>query len=130
MVKKRLNIVIKQYNYYKKKGINMEKIKAFNTKEVSTCSQDDTTRCSSSDATVEKEEQMNFNLELPVAMIGAGPIGLAAAAHLTIKEVPFIVFESGKTVGNNILEWQHIRLFSPWQYDIDKAARKLLEETN
>src|SRR5699024_4193821 len=47
-----------------------------------------------------------------------------------IKKVPFIVFESGKTVGNNILEWQHIRLFSPWQYDIDKAARKLLEETN
>ncbi|MFH4921510.1 NAD(P)-binding domain-containing protein, partial [Staphylococcus cohnii] len=108
----------------------MEKIKSFNTKEVSNCSQGETTCCSSSDAIVEKEEQMKFNLDLPVAIIGAGPIGLAAAAHLTIKKVPFIVFESGKTVGNNILEWQHIRLFSPWQYDIDKAARKLLEETN
>src|SRR5699024_5845892 len=41
-----------------------------------------------------------------------------------------IVFESGENVGHNILKWQHVQLFSPWQYDIDKAARQLLEETD
>src|SRR5699024_11068776 len=107
----------------------MEKIKSFNTKEVSNCSQGETTCCSSSDDIVGKEEQMRFDLDLPVAIIGAGPTGLSAAAHLTIKKLPFLVFESGKILGNNTLQWQHIRLFSPWQYDIDKAARKLLEET-
>jgi thioredoxin reductase len=66
---------------------------------------------------------------LPVAIIGAGPIGLAAAAHLKIRNQPFILFEAEKTVGANILSWKHIRVFSPWRYNIDKAARALLNET-
>ena len=69
-------------------------------------------------------------MDLPVAIIGAGPVGLAAAANLAIQKVPFVVFESGQNVAQNIRKWQHIHLFSPWQYDIDKAARKLLEETD
>lgn len=64
---------------------------------------------------------------LPIAIIGAGPVGLAAAAHLTVRNLPFILFESGNTVGSNILDWQHVKVFSPWRYNIDKAARKLLE---
>lgn len=32
--------------------------------------------------------------QLPVAVIGAGPIGLAAAAHLAERNVPFIVVEA------------------------------------
>ena len=63
---------------------------------------------------------------LPVAVIGAGPVGLAAAAHLTQRNIPFILFEAAESVGANILSWQHVRVFSPWQYNIDKAARKLL----
>ena len=108
----------------------MTNIKSFTTKALSNCSQEETTCSSSPEVTVEKEEQMQFNLDLPVAIIGAGPVGLAAAAHLTIQKVPFIVFESGENVGHNILKWQHVQLFSPWQYDIDKAARQLLEETD
>jgi len=63
---------------------------------------------------------------LPVAIVGAGSVGLAAAAHLMIRNQPFILFESGDTVAKSILSWKHIRIFSPWRYNIDHAARKLL----
>jgi thioredoxin reductase len=64
---------------------------------------------------------------LPVAVIGAGPVGLAAVAHLETRGIPFILFEAGSTVASNILSWKHIRVFSPWRYNIDKASRQLLE---
>lgn len=54
-------------------------------------------------------------------------MGLAAAAHLTIRRQPFILLEAGSTVASNILSWKHIRVFSPWKYNVDKAARQLLE---
>jgi len=63
----------------------------------------------------------------PVAVIGAGPIGLAAAAHLLEKGETPIVFELGDAVGASIREWGHVRLFSPWRYLVDPAARRLLE---
>lgn len=66
---------------------------------------------------------------LPVAIIGGGPVGLAAAAHLLKKGEKFIVLEAGDSVGSNMLEWGHVRMFSPWQYNIDKAAKELLEKT-
>lgn len=66
---------------------------------------------------------------LPVAIIGGGPVGLAAAANLLKKGEEFILFESGSEVGASILEWGHVRMFSPWQYNIDKTAKELLEET-
>lgn len=72
---------------------------------------------------------MDRTNSFPVAIIGAGPVGLAAAAHLTIRKQPFLLFEAGRTVAANILTWNHIRLFSPWRYTIDKAARQLLEQT-
>lgn len=70
------------------------------------------------------------NNSLPIAIIGGGPIGLAATAHLTLKNIPFIVFEAGQSVGQNMLSWSHVRVFSPWKYNIDKAAKELLEQTN
>ena len=66
---------------------------------------------------------------LPIAIIGAGPVGLAAAAHLAVRGIPFLVYEAGSTVAANVLSWKHIRVFSPWRYNIDKAARQLLEST-
>jgi thioredoxin reductase len=69
------------------------------------------------------------NMELPVAIIGAGPVGLAAAAHLAKRKQPFLLFEAGSTVGANVLDWGHINVFSPWRYNIDKAAEELLLET-
>lgn len=70
------------------------------------------------------------NNNLPIAIIGGGPVGLAAAAHLTIKDIPFIVFEAEQSVGQNMLSWSHVRVFSPWKYNIDKASKELLEQTN
>ena len=70
-----------------------------------------------------------FNLEgrLPVAVIGAGPVGLAAAAHLIAKGEEPLVLEAGERVGANVLEWGHVRLFSPWEYVVDSASAALLE---
>jgi thioredoxin reductase len=63
---------------------------------------------------------------LPVVVIGAGPVGLAAAAHLLERGLEPLVLESGGAVGSAVREWGHIRLFSPWQYDVDAAAGRLL----
>lgn len=63
----------------------------------------------------------------PVVIIGAGPIGLAAAAHLAERGLPFVVLEAGPEVGAAITGWGHTRLFSPWQYNLDTAAQRLLE---
>ena len=65
--------------------------------------------------------------ELPVAVIGAGPVGLAAAAHLVQRGIRPVIFERGESIGTSLLEWAHVRVFSPWRYNIDAAARALLE---
>ena len=71
---------------------------------------------------------MSQNAELPVAVIGAGPVGLAAAARLIERGIEPVVFEKGTSAGAAVLEWGHVRVFSPWKYNIDDAARELLEE--
>lgn len=63
---------------------------------------------------------------LPVAVIGAGPVGLAAAAHLLERGVTPIIFERGTAVGANVRHWQHVRMFSPWEFTVDKASTRLL----
>lgn len=67
------------------------------------------------------------NPELPVVVIGAGPAGLAAAAQLHSRDVPFLVLEAGEVAGAAVREWSHVRLFSPWSELIDPAAAELLE---
>lgn len=66
------------------------------------------------------------NTELPVVVIGAGPAGLAAAAHLRSRDVDVVVLEAGDHAGSAVSEWGHVRLFSPWSELIDPAAEKLL----
>ncbi len=65
---------------------------------------------------------------LPIAVIGAGPVGLAAAAHLVTRGLTPVVFERGAVAGATVAEWAHVRVFSPWEYNIDSAARALLEQ--
>src|SRR6516225_8884408 len=65
---------------------------------------------------------------LPVAVIGGGPVGLAAAAHLLSRGLPVKLYEAGNTVATNVLGWSHVRLFSPWRFNIDEAARSVLRE--
>jgi len=66
---------------------------------------------------------------LPVVIVGAGPQGLAAAAHLTERGVDAVVVERGTSAGAAVSEWGHVRLFSAWPELIDAAARRLLEST-
>jgi thioredoxin reductase len=64
--------------------------------------------------------------QLPVAVIGAGPVGLTAAAHLIARGIEPVVFESGDGVGASVREWSHVRVFSPWAYDVDPIAAELI----
>ncbi len=64
---------------------------------------------------------------LPVAIVGAGPVGLAAAAQLAIRDEPFVLLEAGPGAGTAVDAWSHVKIFSPWRYNIDRAARQLLE---
>ncbi|MGH8491195.1 MAG: NAD(P)-binding domain-containing protein [Gammaproteobacteria bacterium] len=70
-----------------------------------------------------------MNRSLPVAVIGAGPIGLAAAAHLVSRGETPIVFETGKGPGATILRWDHVRMFSSWAINLDPTAVRLLERS-
>ncbi|MGW0811553.1 FAD-dependent oxidoreductase, partial [Nonomuraea sp. NPDC002799] len=63
--------------------------------------------------------------ELPVVVIGAGPVGLAAAAHLAERNLGLVVLEAGEQAGASVAKWGHVRVFSPWKYNIDAAARRL-----
>jgi hypothetical protein len=71
---------------------------------------------------------MTAHLELPVAVVGGGPVGLAAAAHLVTRGVPVRLYEGGTTVGAHIRSWGHVRLFSPWRFNVDDAAAAILRE--
>jgi hypothetical protein len=66
---------------------------------------------------------------LPVAVLGAGPVGLAAVAKLIERNLPFVVLEANERVGANLLDYGHVQLFSPWQYNVDPTIAKLLQPT-
>ena len=66
---------------------------------------------------------------LPVVVIGAGPQGLAAAAHLVQRSIPVVVLEAGGGPAAAVAEWGHVRLFSGWPELVDTAAARVLEPT-
>jgi hypothetical protein len=63
---------------------------------------------------------------LPVAVIGAGPVGLAAAAHLVGRGVTPLVFEAGASVATHLESYRHVQLFSPWHVNMDAPSQRLL----
>lgn len=67
--------------------------------------------------------------ELPVVVVGAGPVGLAAAAHLVERGLTPLVLEAGPCAGHAVAQWNHVRLFSSWSELVDPAAGRLLEPT-
>ena len=66
-------------------------------------------------------------LQLPVVIIGAGPVGLAAAAHALSRSLTPLVLEAGAARRAGMRKWGHVRMFSPWRYNVDAAATSLLE---
>ncbi|PKO69802.1 MAG: flavoprotein [Betaproteobacteria bacterium HGW-Betaproteobacteria-16] len=71
--------------------------------------------------------KVQYSSSSPVAVIGAGPVGLAAAAHLVRRGLPVVVLEAGTSVAAHLGSYRQVRLFSPWRYNIDRAARELLD---
>lgn len=65
---------------------------------------------------------------LPVAIIGGGPVGLSAVAHLLERGETPLLLEAGDSIGANLREWSHVRMFSPWRYVVDSASVRLLEK--
>ena len=64
---------------------------------------------------------------LPVVVIGAGPVGLAAAVHLATRHQRFLLLEAGPAVGTHLDAWGHVQVFSPWRYNVDPLARTRLQ---
>jgi thioredoxin reductase len=71
---------------------------------------------------------MSVKSDLPVAVIGAGPVGLAAAAHLIERGIPVKLYEASDAAAGHVRSWGHVRLFSPWRFNIDSAAASLLRK--
>jgi len=86
--------------------------------------------CTIAKDTEVKETFNELNKNLPTVIIGVGPIGLATAAHLVEQNQSFILLEAGNEIAHNIRTWGHVTLFSPWRYNINKAAKSLLEDTD
>lgn len=72
---------------------------------------------------------MTMTATHPVAVIGAGPVGLAAAAHLLERNLEPLVLEAGDDVAANVARWAHVRVFSPWRTVTNAAAARLLQAT-
>lgn len=69
-----------------------------------------------------------MNESLPIVIIGAGPIGLAAAAHLTLRAQRIRLFEAAHQIAPNLRNWGHVRLFSVWDQCVDAASVALLKK--
>ena len=78
--------------------------------------------------TVVLEVVMSENT-LPVVVVGAGPVGLAAAAHLLDRGLEPLVLEAGEQAGAQVRQWHNVRLFSRWAEVVDPVAEKLLAPT-
>lgn len=73
---------------------------------------------------------MNADLStLPVAVIGAGPVGLAAAAHLLARGLEPLILEATAHPAGAFESTRHVRLFSPWRYNLDQEAVRLLQSS-
>lgn len=65
-----------------------------------------------------------------VVVIGAGPQGLAAAAHLVERGIKPLILEAGTGPGTAVADWAHVRLFSKWSEVMDEASKRMLASTN
>lgn len=71
-------------------------------------------------------QRIDRTAALPVAVIGGGPVGLAALAHLLDRDVPAVLLEAAAQVGEHFRQYGPVRLFSPWKFNVDAAMRRRL----
>lgn len=63
-----------------------------------------------------------------IAILGAGPIGLEAAAAAVEHGWPFTVYEAAPHVAANVRAWGHVQLFTPWDLNVSSRVRRMLAE--
>ncbi len=63
-----------------------------------------------------------------LAVIGAGPVGLEAAAAAMDAGFDVHVFERGE-VGAHTIAWGHVRMFTPWRMNVGPASGGRLAAT-
>lgn len=63
-----------------------------------------------------------------LVILGAGPVGLDAALAAAEAEMDFLVLEQGDGIAANVLEWGHVRLFSPWPLNVSSRMKSVLED--
>lgn len=61
-----------------------------------------------------------------IAVLGAGPVGLEAAAALALRGIEATIVEAGD-VASHVAAWGHVRLFTPFGMNAGPAGRRLLE---
>lgn len=61
-----------------------------------------------------------------VAILGAGPVGLAAAAQVLERQLIPLILEQGQAAGHAVRGWAHVPMFSNWRYNLDAAATRRL----
>jgi Pyridine nucleotide-disulphide oxidoreductase len=62
-----------------------------------------------------------------IAVIGAGPVGLEAALHAARAGHDVQVLEAGR-IGDNVLRWGHVRLFSPFGMNVSALGAATVAE--
>lgn len=63
-----------------------------------------------------------------LAIVGAGPIGLEAAAAALERGFDVHVFERGE-VGAHPIAWGHVRMFTPWRMNLGPHGAERLRES-
>src|SRR3954467_15610493 len=73
-------------------------------------------------------QPMTIHTRPRLAILGAGPIGLEAALAAAERGWEFTVYEKGDSVGANVRDWGHVRLFTPWAMNVSERARRALSD--
>lgn len=61
-----------------------------------------------------------------VAVLGAGPIGLAAASAAAARGWDLTVYEQSSAVAGAVRDWGHVRMFTPWAMNLSPRMRDAL----
>jgi len=62
-----------------------------------------------------------------VAIPGAGPAGVAAAVHVSDRNIEPLILEQGSQVAIAVREWGHVPMFSNRRFNFDAIAARRLE---
>jgi cation diffusion facilitator CzcD-associated flavoprotein CzcO len=69
-----------------------------------------------------------MNREKPhIAILGGGPTGLEAALCAVDHGYSFTLYEASESIAGHVNAWGHVRMFSPWVYNVSDRMRRHLE---